>query len=101
MGAAVSVLVRCRVVTVQVEGAVVLVLVVVTADVENDTRSVVVRVVAQSWNRVTLAWKSHYFLSKVDTGKGACAPLVPRTPSTPNRCAVKVTFGDGSRGQRS
>ena len=48
MRAAVGVLIRSSVVTVQVEGAVVLVLVVVTAAVENNAGSVVVRVVAQN-----------------------------------------------------
>ena len=48
MRAAVGVLVRSCVVTVQVEGAVVLVLVVVTTAVENNAGSVVVRVVAQN-----------------------------------------------------
>ena len=48
MGAAVGVLVRSSVVTVQEEGAVVLVLVVVAAAVEYNARSIVVRVVAQN-----------------------------------------------------
>ena len=48
MGADVRVLVRGVVVAVQVERTVVLVLVVVTAAVENNARSIVVRVVAQN-----------------------------------------------------
>ena len=48
MGADVGVLVRSLVVAVQVERTVVLVLVVVAAYVENDTRSVVVRIVARN-----------------------------------------------------
>ena len=58
MGAAVSVLVRCRVVTVQVEGAVVLVLVVVTADVQDDTGSVVVAAVVTELEHPLVVWKS-------------------------------------------
>jgi hypothetical protein len=48
MGADVRVLVRSVVVAVQVEGTVVLVLVVVTANVQHNARGIVVAVVAQS-----------------------------------------------------
>ena len=62
MGAAVSVLVRSSVVAVQVERTMVLVLVVVTATVENDAGSVVVRVVAQSRTLQLTVWKSRLFI---------------------------------------
>ena len=48
MGAAIRVLVRSSVVTVQVEGAVIGVLIIIRSDVENNARCVVVRVVAQN-----------------------------------------------------
>ena len=62
MGADVGVLVRSGVVAVQVERTVVLVLVVVTAAVENNAGSVVVRVVAQNRNPQLMVWKSRQFI---------------------------------------
>ena len=62
MGAAVSVLVRSRLIAVQVERTVVLVLVVVAATVENNAGSVVVRVVAQSRTPQLTVWKSRLFI---------------------------------------
>lgn len=57
MGADVGVLVRSRVVAVQVERAVVLVLVVVTAHVQHNARRVVVAVVAKRPERRPVEWK--------------------------------------------
>jgi len=59
MGADVGVLVRSLVVAVQVERTVVLVLVVVTTDVQNDARSVVVAAVVTELKHPLVVWKSH------------------------------------------
>lgn len=97
MGADVRVRVRSSVVAVKVERTVVLVLVVVTANVQHNTTRVVVAAIVQSRNAWLLVWKSQ---CKKECGKGLQAPLFPH-PSTPKRFAFKVIFGDGSRCPRS
>lgn len=83
MGAAVSVLVRSRLIAVQVERTVVLVLVVVAATVENNAGSVVVRVVAQSRTPQLTVWKSRLLIvARRDMWEGDLRPLVP-TPFNP------------------
>lgn len=68
MGADVGVLVRSLVVAVQVERTVVLILVVVTADVQDDTGSVVVAAVVAELEHPLVVWKSRclqlYFCSE-------------------------------------
>ena len=84
-GADVGVLVRGRVVAVQVERTVVLVLVVVAARIEHDTGRIIVAVVARAQNSELPVQIPHSYI------KGAVAP---------SACAftpVRVTSGDGSR----
>ena len=57
MGADVRVLVRSRVVAVQVKSTVVLVLVVVATDVQHNARRVVVAIVAKRPERRPMEWK--------------------------------------------
>ena len=102
MGADVGVLVRSLVVAVQVERTVVLILVVVTADVQDDTGSVVVAAVVTELEHPLVVWKSRLFIvaGRAHVGRGLTSPLFPH-PSTPKRCALKVIFGDESHGWRS
>ena len=102
MGADVGVLVRSLVVAVQVERTVVLILVVVTADVQGDTGSVVVAAVVTELEHPLVVWKSRLFIvaGRAHVGRGLTSPLFPH-PSTPKRCALKVIFGDGSRCRRT
>ena len=102
MGADVGVLVRSLVVAVQVERTVVLILVVVTADVQDDTGSVVVAAVVTELEHPLVVWKSRLFIvaGRAHVGRGLTSPLFPH-PSTPKRCALKVILGDGSRCWRS
>ena len=84
MGADVGVLVRSLVVAVQVERAVVLVLVVVTADVQNDARRIVVATVVTELKHPLVVWKSQL---KDVCGKRGLRPLVFTHPFQPPTAA--------------
>ena len=90
MGADVGVLVRGVVVAVQVERAVVLILVVVTAAVENNAGSVVVRVVAQ--NGTADSWYGNpdsLQLHEEVCGKGTYGPPCSHTLQPPSATRLR------------
>ena len=92
MGADVGVLVRSLVVAVQVERTVVLILVVVTADVQDDTGSVVVAAVVTELEHPLVVWKSrclqlHFLFRKGISGKRGLRPLVFPHPFQPPTAA--------------